>query len=297
MTGTVLMVAVAAILWGANFNLSQPVLAELPPLAAGAGRFAIAAAVMLALAASQRQPVPLRRHFRAYLLLGTVGIGGFNLLFFAAMTSTSAVNGALIMATNPLVTALLAAAVLGERIPPRRLMALPVALGGVVAVVLGRHGAAVAMAPGDGLMVAANLCWAGYNILGKRLMPAGSGLANTAGVMTMGAMVLMTAALVGGGPVAIPGPRASLALAAMAVGGSVVAYLFWNAGLARLGAQRTSLFLNLVPVSTMTIAAALGSPPSPLQWAGAAVVLAAVTAAMLPERTPLPAPTPTPDRP
>lgn len=46
------------------------------------------------------EPPPLR-HFKAYLILGLIGVFGFNLFFFLGMASTSPVNGALIMALNP----------------------------------------------------------------------------------------------------------------------------------------------------------------------------------------------------
>ncbi|MBX9635344.1 MAG: DMT family transporter, partial [Magnetospirillum sp.] len=153
-----------------------------------------------------------------------------------------------------------------------------------VAVVLLGGGATLALSQGDALMLGANLCWAFYNVLGRRLMPVGSGLANTAGVMVMGAVVLSAAAWVAGAPVILPGPQAGTALAAMAVGGTVLAYLFYNAGLARLGAGRTALFMNLVPVTTMVIAAISGTPPSLLQLAGGLVTVGAVTVAMLPSR-------------
>lgn len=277
MRNTVLLVAAAAVMWGANFNLSKPVVAELHPLLAGAGRFALAALAMLAFAALRRQRVPLLRHWRAYAMLGLVGIGGFNLLFFMGMQQTSAVNGALIMAVNPLLTALLAALFLEERLGRLQLASLPVALAGVAVVVLG-DGARLTLSPGDALMLGANLAWAVYNVLSRRLMPAESGLANTTAIMTTGALVMVAAALLAQVPVGMPSPSSALALAAMAVGGSALAYLFWNAGLTRLGAARTSLFLNLVPVSTMVIAAATGHPPSLVQMAGAALVLAAVSA-------------------
>ncbi|KAF0224924.1 MAG: putative efflux [Rhodospirillaceae bacterium] len=284
MRTTVLLVAAAAILWGANFNLSKPVVAEMHPLLAGAGRFVLAALVMGLMVAWQRRSVPLIRHFRAYTLLGLVGVGGFNVLFFLGMQMTSAVNGALIMAISPLVTALLAALFLRERLSRIQLLALPVALAGVAVVILG-GGARLALSPGDALMLGANFCWSLYNVLGKRLMPTENGLVNTAGIMTMGAVVMsgaaLVVALVVGMPAHIPSLPSAAALVFMAVAGSALAYLFWNRGLAQLGAARTAVFLNLVPVSTMVIAAATGSPPSALQLAGAVLVLAAVSAPMV----------------
>lgn len=278
------LVALAAVLWGANFNLASAVIGELHPLTAAAARFAIAAITMAVIAWSRGERIQLRRHAGAYALLGGVGIAGFNLPFFFGMQSTSAVNGALIMATSPILTALMAAVLLGERPSRRQVMALPVALTGVAVVVLGAHPGPVSIAWGDGLMLVANLAWSSYTVLGKRFMPPGPAIANTAGIMTMGAIGLSLAAVAAQAPLALPGPKASAALMVMALGGSALAYLCWNAGVTRLGAGRTALFLNLVPVSTMVIGAVTGTPPTLVQLFGGAVVLAAVSAAMLPAK-------------
>lgn len=278
------MVALAALLWGTNFSLAIPVVADLHPLVAAAARFAIAAAAMLAVATARGERVPLLRHARTYALLGGLGIAGFNLPFFFAMQHASAVNGALIMATNPLVTAVLAGLLLRERPTRRQLLALPVALAGVAVVVLAAQPGRLGIGWGDALIMVANLAWATYTVAGKRLMPPAPAIANTAGIMVMGAAILTLVAVAADAPVAVPGPKASLALLGLALGGSALAYLCWNAGLARLGAGRTALFLNLVPVTTMAIEAALGTPPTALQLAGGALVLAAVSAATMPAR-------------
>lgn len=278
---TIGLLVLAIVLWGANFNLSQPALAELHPLAAAAGRFGVAALVMLAVMAVRRERVPLLRHARAYLPLGLVGIAGFNIFFFFGLQTTSPVNGALIQATNPLVAALLAALFLGERPGRRQMLAFPVALAGVAVVVLG-GGAGLTPSPGDTLIMAANLCWAAYTVMARKLMPPVSGMANTAALMVVGAVALGLAALVMGVPLAVPGPAAAGAVLAMGLGGTVLSYLFFNAALAKLGVGRTALFLNLVPVVAMVIAALTGTPPTLLQVAGGLVTIGAVTVASLP---------------
>lgn len=284
-----LLVTCSAMFWGANFVLAGPILAELPPLWAAALRFLLGAGLMLAIAGFRREDLATlwRRHATVYLLLGAVGIAAFNLLFFHAMQSTSADNGALIMASNPLLTTLLAAAVLGERPGTRHLAALPVALAGVAVVIAqGDPGRLLHLhvARGDLLMLAANLAWALYNVLGRRYLPPGSPLGSTALIMVAGAGLLLMVAVAGGGPVAMPGAKAGLALALMAVGGTVLAYLFWSIGIQRLGAGRTALFLNLVPVFAMLVGASLGTPPTTAQVAGGLLVLGAVTLAMAPVR-------------
>lgn len=280
---TIGLLVLAIVLWGANFNLSQPALAELHPLAAAAARFTIAALVMLAVATARRERVPLLSHARSYLPLGLVGIAGFNVFFFFGLQGTTPVNGALIQATNPLVTALLAALFLGERPGRRQMLAFPVALAGVAVVLLG-GGASLKLAPGDSLLMAANLCWAGYNVMARRMMPPVSGIANTTALMVVGATLLCSAAWVMDVPVAMPGPAAAGAVLTMGICGTVLSYLFYNAALARLGAGKTALFLNLVPIVAMVIAALTGTPPTALQIAGGLVTIGAVTVATLPAR-------------
>jgi drug/metabolite transporter (DMT)-like permease len=280
---TYLLVALTAIMWGANFNLAKPVLVEMHPLVAGADRYLIAAAIMLALTYFRGERVPLR-HGKAYVTLGLVGVFGFNLFFFLGMASTSPVNGALIMALNPLTTSLIAWAMLGDKPSVRQLLAFPIGIVGVGIVALGA-GAEVHVAKGDLFLMIANINWAFYNVLVRKLMPKDtSGVASTAGIMSVGALALTLAALLAGESFTMPGPHAGSALLAMSIGGGVLAYLFWNMGIARLGVARAAIFLNLVPVASMVIAAFSGQPPTHVQLLGGALVIGAVTFSSLPMR-------------
>lgn len=284
-----LLVSAATLFWGANFVLAGPVLADLPPLWAAAVRFLLGAAVMFVIAGARRENLLglLRRHAAVYMMLGAVGITAFNLLFFFALQSSSANSAALIMAINPLLTALLAAAFLGEKPTARHLLALPVALSGVVVVI--SHGdmgrlASLSFAHGDLLMLGATLSWAIYNVLTRRYMPQASPIANTSWIMAVGAALLLAAALGSDSHVHALDARASLAMAVMVVGGTVLAYVFWGIGIARLGAARTAIFINLVPVFAMLVGMFFGSFPSGAQLAGGVLVLSGVTISMLPPR-------------
>ena len=283
--GVFVLLVLSMAFWGINFPLAKLVGCDIPPLEAATGRFVIAALVMLAVAMARGLPVPLLRHAHSLGAIGVLGMAGFNLLFFFAMQNTSAVNGALIMGTNPLVTAILAALVLGERPSSRQLLALPVAMAGVAAVVLG-SGVGAVMASGDALMLAANLVWAGYNVAVRRLMPAGDPFANTTVMIVWSALALAVAALISGDVFTLPGPVAGASLLMVALPGTVLAYLFYNAGIAGVGAGRAALFMNLVPVWAMAASAAIGAIPSGIQLLGGALVIGSVCFAMMPTRRP-----------
>lgn len=273
---TYLMATLAAILWGANFNLAKPVLAEMSPYLAGASRYTIAAIVMILIARFSQAVIPLRE-WKAYLTLGIVGVFGFNLFFFLGMAHSSAINGALIMALNPLLTAILSYFILGERLKLAQLLAFPVGIAGVAIVVLGA-GAEWTIATGDLYIMIASLNWAVYNVLVKKMMPKQvSGIASTAGIMTVGALALSLAAACNGSPLVMPTAHAGLALLIMALGGGVLAYLFWNASIKHLGPAKAAIFMNLIPVTTMVIAAVEQAPPTHAQLFGAVLVISAVS--------------------
>ncbi|OIQ99143.1 S-adenosylmethionine/S-adenosylhomocysteine transporter [mine drainage metagenome] len=280
---TYLLTALATIFWGANFNLAKPVVAEMHPYVAGASRFLIAAVIMLAITLYRGENVPLR-YIRTYVILGLMGVFGFNLFFFLGMQSTSAANGALIMALNPLITTLLAYVFLQQQPSKRQLLGFPIGVLGVGIVVLGA-GAHLHIASGDWLIFAANISWAFYNVFARKLMPKDiSSIAATTGIMIVGALALTAVALASGEKFIIPSPHAGSALLLMTIGGSVLAYLLWNAGIAKLGASQAAIFLNLVPVSSMIIATFEGIHPNQAQLIGGALVISAVTFASWPMR-------------
>jgi len=272
---TYLLTALAAIFWGANFNLAQPVLAEMGPYVAGASRYLLAALIMLLITFSRGETVPLR-YIKTYALLGLVGVFGYNLFFFLGMQSTSAVSGALIMALNPLLTAVIAFFILKDRPSSRQLLAFPVGIIGVAIVVLGA-GAELRVATGDIYILIANLSWAFYNVLVRKLLPKEvSGIASTAGIMTAGAIALTMVAVISGEAFVLPTMHAGSALLVMTVAGGVLAYIFWNAGITKLGPSKAAIFLNLIPLTSIVIAAFAGMPPNLAQITGAVVVIGAV---------------------
>lgn len=273
---TYFLTAAAAIFWGANFNLARPVVAEMGPYIAGASRYLMAAAIMLLITQYKGERVPIR-YLRTYIILGLVGVFGFNLFFFLGMQTTSAVNGALIMALNPLFTAVIGFFILKDRPSNRQMLAFPIGIIGVAIVVLGA-GAHLRISTGDIFIFFANVSWAFYNVLVRKLMPKDvSGIASTAGIMTVGALALTAVALIAGEKFIIPSLHASSALLIMTICGGVLSYLFWNAGIAKLGPAKAAIFLNLVPVTSIVIAAFEGLPPNLAQMLGAIIVIGAVT--------------------
>jgi drug/metabolite transporter (DMT)-like permease len=295
--GIYVLVMLATLFWGVNFVLAGFVLADFSPQWSAAIRFSLAALILLILAWWQKAPLLtlLRTYGLRYLALGVIGISGFNLLFFFAMQTTRADTAALIMATNPLLTTFLAWLLLREHPGWQRLSALPIALLGV-AVVISEGNLTqllnVNIVTGDWLMLIANVCWAFYNVLNRLLLPKNvSATFNTTLIIIAGALVLLLVALFDPSPYPTHlSLSTGLAMLGLVLGGTVLAYLFWNLGIARLGAGRTALFMNLVPVFAMLTAIGIGTYPTRMQILGGVIVFSGLLISMIPNRKPAPPP-------
>jgi drug/metabolite transporter (DMT)-like permease len=97
----------------------------------------------------------------------------------------------------------------------------------------------------------------------------------------LAALMLAAAAVVTDGAGALPAPTLPEwgALAYLALAVTVAGFLCWYAGVARLRVDRAGLFLGLIPVTALVVAAALGSDTITAVKALGAVLVGAGVAA------------------
>jgi drug/metabolite transporter (DMT)-like permease len=106
-----------------------------------ASRFLVAGAVLLAWARLTGRPMPAgRREWGGIVLLGLLNNAIYLGLTAMALRDISAGMGAILASTNPLLLAVAAPWLLGERLTARKLLGLLIAFGGVVWVMSSRVG-------------------------------------------------------------------------------------------------------------------------------------------------------------
>ncbi|MBJ6752249.1 DMT family transporter [Geomonas anaerohicana] len=247
--------------WGGTFVAARLAVKEAPPFFSASSRFSIAGICLVALtawyAAKEGKPFPVPKSVREFALLFSLGVTGifcYNAVFFTGLKLTTATSGALIVAINPLITAVLSALWLRERVTLTQGLGLLVSLLGV-SVVISKGSWAVlagfAFNKGDLIMLGAPLCWALYSILGKKALSRFTPLAATAYAALFGTMLLVPAALVEHAVIGGPMPSFTLvgwlAILQLALLGTVVGFVWWYQGVGRIGASRAAVFVNLVP--------------------------------------------------
>jgi len=278
------LVIAATFFWGSNFNAGRAIVSQLPPLTAAGERFAIAVVILLLMRLWRRQPESqLAPATMLHLgLLGLLGVFGFNYAFFTALSSTSALNAALIMALSPLLTALLSSWLLATALPARQLIGIGIAFSGVTLVITGGHFHGIHVAVGDLWMLFACLAWSLYSVLLKRNAAHVPPLQQARWTISAGSLALIAAAVWQDNSTALitaQTGQAWLIVLYMGLCGTVLAYLFWLQGVQALGPQRAAIAFNLVPVFTLLINLALGTWPRPEQFVGLVLVVAGVLVA------------------
>jgi drug/metabolite transporter (DMT)-like permease len=128
----------AVTLWGLNPSIVKFGLSQIAPLSFPVFRFGIGGIVLLVILRLREGSVGVRREDLPLIaLVGLFGITLSQISFVFALTNTSASGTALLTATAPIMTALLATAVGLERSGPRFWVAVSIGLGGVVLIVVG----------------------------------------------------------------------------------------------------------------------------------------------------------------
>jgi len=275
-----LMVAVAPMCWAGNIVLAKGVAAFIPPVSLAFWRWTVAFSVLLPLTWPY-----VKRDWKTALagwkimgLLALFGVTSFNTLLYLAMHTTTAINGALIQTTMPSVIIVISLLLYGERVSWLQAAGVMLCVVGAGVVVLkGRWQSLVDMAfvQGDLLMIVAVVLYALYSaLLPKRpnIHPM-SLLVYTFGLGALGLLPLYLWEIAAVGTFTLsPGVAGSIGY--VAIFPSIVAYFCWNRGVAVIGANRTGLFINLIPVFAAILAIVfLGEALKAFHLAGMALIL------------------------
>jgi drug/metabolite transporter (DMT)-like permease len=249
-----LLLSLAAFFWASNSVVGRGVRDIIPPATLSFWRWALAAAVMAALAAPRlaAQRHLLRVEWRRFALLGLLGVAAFSMLLYLGLEQTTAVNGLLVQAVQPSLTMVAMAVLLGERPTTRMAVGLVVSLAGVAVIVArGSLQALLAFSPshGDLLILSATMIYSVYTILLARLSLRDPIVA-AAAIFVAGAVWLAPvygAELVAGHRMALT-PAAVAVIIYTALFASCLAYIAYNRTVALIGPTRAGSVTNLMPV-------------------------------------------------
>ncbi len=267
------------LLWSSSFIATKIVLRHSPPLTLLAARFLVAACIMALLARMRGLSRPQGRiAWRRLALFGLCNAAlplAFN---FEALRHLSAGTGAIIAATNPLVVALIAPRLLGERLSPVRIVGLGLGFGGVIFVMVVRLGVGIDTPLGIVLSSLSVLSLVAATFLYKRMAPTEHPMVVNAVQLAAAGLAVAPLALLFERPGAVQvDPSFVWAFLYLVLVISVAASLLWFWLLACGEASVVSAYFFLTPIFGIGLAALLlGEPFSARDGLGLGAVAAGI---------------------
>ncbi|MDA1320240.1 MAG: DMT family transporter [Proteobacteria bacterium] len=253
MVSAPVLLALAALGWGGNTIAARLAVNELSPMFLVSARWLIVASIVLTLYNRQiiKTLYDLRRRWFWLIMMG-FGLSGFNIMFYLAAYSTSAINLGLIQSTIPAVIMAMGLIVLRTPVTLLQLTGLIVAMGGAM-VVISKGSLAVIISltfnHGDLIMLVGCCCYAGYTLGLTRRPPVDSII--MMGVLAIFALLAslpftIAEAVMGG--FFFTGGESWLVLLYVAIVPSFLSQVWFMIGVDKIGSSKAGMFTNLVPV-------------------------------------------------
>jgi drug/metabolite transporter (DMT)-like permease len=252
----IFLATLASLIWSGNFIIARGVYKQIPPVSLNFYRWLIATIIIFPFAIGQiRTGWPAIKRSWHYLFWASLtGISLFNTFVYIAGHYTTAINLALIGTTSsPIMAIIMARIFLKEEIGLKKLLGLVLCTAGVL-FLLSRGNfknlLTLHFSSGDAWMLLAAFCFAVYNTLVKK-KPASISPVNFLFITFLSGTILLlpfffweyahTAAVVWTADV-------FLSILYLGLGASVICFFIWNKAIGILGAGRTVLFGNLIPI-------------------------------------------------
>jgi len=273
----------AVIIWSGNFIISRGVSTQIGPVSLAFYRW-FTATIIIAPFAWKRyreEKEIIRVNWKNLFWTSLTGITIFNTCVYIAGHYTTAINLALIGTTSsPIFATILAVIFLKEKLGPFRIAGMLMCIAGILLLISKGSWQVLAsfhFSTGDIWVLAGAFAFAVYNIFVRKKPQGISALNFLFVIFAMGTIMLFPfflCELGWGDSTQWSWPLFSIILY-LGAGTSVIAFLCWNIALQKLGAGRTVLFGNLIPIfSTLEAVWLLGEKITDIHIISGVLVIA-----------------------
>lgn len=267
-------ILLAAVLWGTTGTVQTFLPEGRDPLAVGALRLLVGAATLLLMALARPEG---RRGFARLpwggVLVAGMAIGGYNLLFFRAVTETGVgIGTAIAIGSAPIWATAFEVAANRQWPGSSRLLGQGVSITGVALLALAGGGASGSLL-GVLLAAAAAACYASYSMVTSRVGHRAPSV--TIAAATFSVAALMTSPVLLVTPLGwVSSPQGWAWIAFLGVGVTGLSYALYTWGLTRVAASTAVTLALAEPVTAWLLASAVvGEPVTAQKVVGALLVL------------------------
>ncbi len=256
------------IFWGGTFTAGRLLSQNMSSYSAAFLRFLVAT-LCLAAYASFKNPTLFkikRKHIVPLILLGITGIAAYNIFFFKGLRLIEANRASIIIASCPVFIALFSGLFLKEKITWFKLTGILISFTGVSIVITDGSVSSVlkgSLGRGELFIFICVLCWAAYTLIGKKILTDISPFTAVLYSSFFGMLLLMPFAILGDLHAAMKTASIVNGFEIIYLGffGTVLGFIWYYKGVHKIGSTQAGIFINLVPVNAVWIAALLLKEP------------------------------------
>ena len=279
-----LLLTLAALFWSGNFVVARGVHEAVPPMAMAFWRWTLALLIFLPFTIRSifHKRGAILDHWKLLALLGLLSVNNFSIFIYQALHATTVINAALINSFYPVIIVVTSWIGFGDRVTLRQALGIAVSLCGLFWILFRGHPAALLslqFSAGDLWTLAAGTSWALYSVLLRKRPPEFDHLTFLGVLMIFGTVFLVPFYLweLSTGVAFSLSARSVGGILYVAVFPSILSYLCWNMGVARVGANKSGVFVHLIPVFAGLLALIfLGERLQPYHPPGMALIIVGI---------------------
>lgn len=256
-----LLAMLPPLFWAGNFILGKWISTTIPPVQLSLYRWLVALIILgfITHKALIQHYKTICKEFKTLFFFALFGITGFNVLVYLALHHTTAINGALINSTMPIITLVLSGVILKERFSLQQYIGISISIFGLLTIFSAGNYALflqLKFNQGDIFVLLGVSCWALYTVLIKRWISQLPFFVFLFSIVFIGCLLHIPLLL-------IEIPRLGWAvfttsswavIAYLAIFPSILAYFYWGKVIHLLGPSRASLFMYLMPLFSVLLA-------------------------------------------
>lgn len=251
-----ILLVLATLLWGGNFVIGRAVTGEIPPFTLAFLRWCLAFAVFYPIVHKQVKCdwPKFKKHWPIVLVLAFTGVASFNTLVYIGVYHTTSINASLMNSLTPIFIYILSFIFLKIRVSKYQITGTIISLIGVIFILSGgkiENLLNFTFNIGDLIVIVAVICWSVYSLLVKQYSDRLPGFSTFLVCIAVGAIMLFPFAVYEWATLSSPiiwSGKTVGAIFFVGILASIVAFLSWNTGVVKIGANRASIFLNFIPV-------------------------------------------------
>jgi len=251
----------AVLFWSGNFIVGRGIHNEIPPITLAFWRWAVALLIILPFSLGHivHQRDIIRRNWKILTVLAILSVTNFSMFIYMALKSSTVTNTVLINSMIPIFIVMVSWMGFKERITLRQSIGIAISLAGLMFIIANGNPStliSVRFSKGDMWTVSAGISWALYSVLLRKCSIELNSLSFLATLMIIGTLFIS--------PFYIwemsTGKTMNFfffsigSIVYVALFASILAYIFWNKAIQIIGANKTGIFIHLMPVFSIILA-------------------------------------------